>query len=76
MSWNDSLVSNLPAKMKVLSILAKSLEKQEVNFSRSTLFHMKTRVGLKYFVNDCLWKPLFDSNSPHTHSNLIVLIIW
>ena len=54
MSWNDSLVSNLPAKMKVLSILAKSLEKQEVNFSRSTLFHMKTRVDLKYFVNDCL----------------------
>ena len=24
---------------------------QKLNFSRSALFHMKTRVSLKYFVN-------------------------
>ena len=34
-------------------MLAKSLEKQKLNFSCSALFHMKTRVSLKYFVNDC-----------------------
>ena len=39
--------------MKILSVLAKSLEKQQLNFSRSTVFHMKTRVCLKYFVKDC-----------------------
>ena len=37
------------------------------------LFHTKT--SLKYFVNDCLWKPLFDSNSPQTPTNLIFLTI-
>ena len=31
----------------------KTLEKQILNFSRSALFHMKTRVSLTYFVNDC-----------------------
>ena len=25
---------------------------------------MKTRVSLKYFVTDCLWKPFFVSNFP------------
>ena len=28
----------------------------EKNLSRSALFHTKTRVSLKYFVNDCFWK--------------------
>ena len=32
----------------------KTFDKQ-TNFFRSALFHMKTRVSLKYFVNDCLW---------------------
>ena len=31
----------------------KIFEKQELNFSRSTLFNMKTRVSLKSFVNYC-----------------------
>ena len=31
----------------------KTLEKHKLNFSRSALFFMKTRVSLKYFVNDC-----------------------
>ena len=39
--------------MKILLILGKTLEKQKLNFSRSALFQMKTRVSLKYFVNDC-----------------------
>ena len=52
-SQNDSLVSSLPAKMKTLLILAKTLEKSKLNFSSSAIFHMKTRVSLKYFVNDC-----------------------
>ena len=34
---------------------------------------MKTRVSLKYFVNDFLWKSFFDSNLPQTTSELICL---
>ena len=34
---------------------------------------MKTRVSLKCFVNDCLCKPFFDSNSSQTPTNLISL---
>ena len=32
---------------------------------------MKTRVSLKYFATDCLWKPFTDSNLLQTPSNLI-----
>ena len=47
-------MSNLPAKMRTLSVFAiKSVEKQKLNFSRSALFHMEDRVSLKYFVNGC-----------------------
>ena len=28
-------------------------QKQKLNFSHCALFHMKTRVSLKYFMNDC-----------------------
>ena len=41
---------SLPAKIK---ILLKTVKKQKLNVSRSALFYMKTRVSLKYFVNDC-----------------------
>ena len=34
---------------------------------------MKTRVSLKYFVNDCLQKHFFDSNSAQTPWNFIFL---
>ena len=34
--------------------------KQKSNFSQSALFHMKTKVSLEYFVNDC---KLFPSQS-------------
>ena len=36
---------------------------------------MKTRVSLKYFATDCLWKPFIDSNLHQTPSNLISLTI-
>ena len=48
-----------PQKMKILSILTKTPEKWKLNFFRSALFHMKTRICLKYFVYDCLWKQFF-----------------
>ena len=51
---------------KLFAILAKKIknenwknekvsnsEKWKLNISRSALLHMKTRVCLKYFVNDC-----------------------
>ena len=36
---------------------------------------MKSRVSLKHFATDCLWKPSFDFNSSQTPSNLISLTI-
>ena len=47
-------------EMKILSAIAKSLEKQKFNFSVVPL-HMKTRVSLKYLLNDCLWKQFLAS---------------
>ena len=41
---------SLPAKLKILLVLAK---KKEINFSGSAQFDRKTRISLKYFVNDC-----------------------
>ena len=55
--------------MKVLFILAKTLEKQKLNFSCSALFHMKTRASFKYFVNECL-RIFFPSISPQTNYKL------
>ena len=46
-----------------------------MNFPRRVLFHMKTRVYLKYFLNDCLWKHSFAAKLPQTPSNLIWLTI-
>ena len=39
----------IPPKMKILSVPVK-IWKAEIDFFRSALFHMKTRVNLKYFV--------------------------
>ena len=42
--------------MKILLILAKEsrkTEKYQLNLSRGALFHMKTRVSLKYLVTGC-----------------------
>ena len=46
-----------PAKMKALLILAENLKKWKLNFFRFALFHMKTRVSLKYFVSYCGFEP-------------------
>ena len=37
---------------------------------------MKTRLNLKYSVNDCLWKGFYDSKSAQTPLNLISLTIF
>ena len=53
MSQNDSLVADLPAKIKILLKLAKNSWRKKINFSRSLLFHMEAmETSLKYFVND------------------------
>ena len=44
-----------PPNFKILLTLANTPEKQ-LNFSCKALFLIKTRVSLKYFVHDCLWK--------------------
>ena len=64
-------MASRPAIMKSLLIIAKSLQKQELNFSRSVLFRMKTRVTRKYFLNGCHWKQIFASNSPHKPALLV-----
>ena len=66
---------SLPVKMKILLIIAKTLEKQKLDFSRSALCRMKARVSLRHFVNDYLWKQFFASNSSQTPSDLISLTI-
>ena len=48
----------------------KSPEKQKLNFSRSTLFNMKTRVSLNYFVNNCLFKIIIN-----VHTQFIQFIV-
>ena len=65
-----------PTKMKILSVLTKLAWKTQIELCRRALFHMKTRVCLKYFGNHCLWKQFLDSNSPHTTSSLIRLTIF
>ena len=45
------------------------------SLSRNALCHIKTRVNLKYFVNGCLCKNFFASNSSKTPSNLISFAI-
>ena len=47
------LMPSLTAKMKLFQYLPKDPEKQKLNCSPRALFHMKTRVCLKYFLNDC-----------------------
>ena len=33
-----------------------------MSFFHKALFHMKTRVSLKYFLNVCLWRHAFADN--------------
>ena len=59
----------------------KLLKKQKLNFSLCALFHMKTRISLKYFVSYCGSHDLFDdviyvslSLSKYTWKSLKVLV--
>ena len=36
---------------------------------------VKTKVGLKYFGNDCIWKQFYGSNLPQASLNLICMKI-
>ena len=51
---NDSLAPSPLLKGKSFQYQQKPLEKSKLNFSRSGLFHKKTRVYRKYFVHHCL----------------------
>ena len=62
-------------KEKFCQYYCKSPKKQKLNFSHSMLFHMKIKVCLILFVNNCLCKQFLDSNSPQTPSNLIRLTV-
>ena len=43
---------------------------QNLNFSRSALFQMKSKTCLKFFVHDCLWKRFPTSYWSQAPSNL------
>ena len=47
-----------------------------MNFSCSALFHMKTKVFLKYFVRDFIWKTFLASKLSQIPSNLVFLKIF
>ena len=55
-------------------VLVPNLDQKSIS-EKSVLFHMKDGISLRYFVNACLWKRFFDSNSPQTPSNLTYLTI-
>ena len=64
---NDRLVPSLPANMKILVGTSKKVS--------PAVFHMKTKVSLKYFLNVCLWKLFAASLLPQIPLNLILLTI-
>ena len=60
--------------MNVLLIVARNSSKIEIKlFTRCALFHMKTRVSVKYFGSYRLQNLYFDSKLPKIPSNLIGL---
>ena len=60
---------NLQVKEEILKF-CQYLKKIPEKFSRSEIFHIKSKVYIRYFVHGCLWKNCFDSNSPHASSKL------
>ena len=64
-------MTNIPVKFEILLMVEKTLEKQQLNFSRSELLNMKTIANLKYFVTDCLRKPFTGSKSPQIRLDLV-----
>ena len=74
--WKYNLVPSLPPKNKILPLLAKlSLKKKKLNFFRSALYDMETRVLLIYFVRVSLWKQCFGSKLRQLSWNSIFLTI-
>ena len=69
------VVPSLRAKMIFFNV-AKNSWKMETGLLPQTPFHTKTTACLKYFLNDCLWKQFFASNSRQTTSNLMLLTIF
>ena len=47
--------------MKILAVQVKISWKIEINFSRRVLVHLKTRVSLEHFVNDCSYLKMISS---------------
>ena len=72
MSIKYCLAISPTPEMKIFSAL---VIKQNLTFSRSALFHIKTIVCLEYFVNDCLRKQFLASDSLQTRPNWICLKI-
>ena len=59
-SGNEILVPSLPAKTKLLLILAENSSKSEIElFQLCAISHQK-RVSLTHFMSYCLWKICFD----------------
>ena len=59
-------------KWKFCQYQQKALERQKLKFSCCVLFHMKTRVSLKYFVSYCLWKLFLILNRPRLLQTLFL----
>ena len=64
-----------PARMKILLVLGKNFQKIAIKLFSLYAIYIKTRVSLKYFVTDSLWKAFFDLNLPQIPSNLSYLTI-
>ena len=47
--------------MKILAVQVKISWKIEIKFSRGVLVHLKTRVSLEHFVNDCSYLKMISS---------------
>ena len=65
-----------PAKLKLLLILAKKYQKQQLNLSHSALFHKKTRVSLKYFVTDCGSLKCLNAEKIKSDSQLLEKVVF
>ena len=56
-------------KWKLFNYHQEVLERMKLNLPRSSLCHVKLRVSLRYFVNDCPLKHSFACTSPQSSSN-------
>ena len=68
-SKNYGLVLILPPKLKILLVLIKISRKKILKFYCNVLFHMKTKVCLKYLLNDCKNGQVSSNNIIKNHKN-------